>query len=369
MLPIPSTGTTQRVTRVQSPVREASDTSMLPTQQAAAQLAAMAAAPNTHGVQHVAETHNTERETSVVPKISEQEMRDAGTLFFNLRITDMQTTTINYNPANAIDNTNANLQDYIARMTNIPDLPASLFQLSYREPDYTDLSSSAKKYGYFFIGVPEPVFSIMPEATNPIAPDGPLAFTADDNGNIYKLVYEEYIRREAKAYDRIDPNDPHWMHVKPRQDCELAPMIIKARTQTHIAKFGLTIRDHEEAFKKLMNKEKTASRNMYHTVYDICHGQTKYVDTPNGPTIDVRGIQRFLLDEDTNEYASIVFHKEPMEKALSSCHVCYAPLFVCGGCKEPAKQITGGKKPMTAEQKNAAAQHRLSKKVKQHKFK
>ena len=58
-----------------------------------------------------------------------------------------------------------------------------------------------------------------------------------------------------------------------------------------------------------------------------------------------------------------------MEKALSSCHVCYAPLFVCGGCKEPAKQITGGKKPMTAEQKNAAAQHRLSKKVKQHKFK
>ena len=108
---IPSGNTTQRVTRVQSPVREASDASMMPAQQAAAQLAAMAA-PNTHGMQHVAATHNAEDYSRIVPKITRQEMLEAGTQFFCLRINDKQTIGFNYNPKNAIDNTNANLQDY-----------------------------------------------------------------------------------------------------------------------------------------------------------------------------------------------------------------------------------------------------------------
>ena len=52
MMPSGSANTTQRVTRVQSPVNDALDASMMPAQQAAAQLAAMAEAPNAHGVQH-----------------------------------------------------------------------------------------------------------------------------------------------------------------------------------------------------------------------------------------------------------------------------------------------------------------------------
>ena len=76
-----------------------------------------------------------------------------------------------------------------------------------------------------------------------------------------------------------------------------------------------------------------------------------------------------LEQEESNEFASIVFHKEPMERALSSCHICYAPLYVCGGCKEPVKQIKDGKRPMTSAQNVKMAQLRLQKKVKSHAWK
>ena len=365
---IPSGNTTQRVTRVQSPVREALDASMMPAQQAAAQLAAMAA-PNSHGMQHVAATHNAEDYSRIVPKITRQEMIEAGTEFFCLRIIDKQTTGINYNPKNAIDNTNANLQNYVASFTGIPDLPTSIYQVSYRDPE-PDMSSSAKKYGYFLIGVPAPVYSIMPDATHPTAPDGPLAFTADDDGNNYKLEFEEYLRKETKSYDRIAHNDPHWFHIVPREDCTLPPMQIKEQTQNHITKFGISIRDHEEAFAKVMTKDKTRSLNKYHVWYILNKDAVNTIQTPTGPTIDMRGIQRFKLEsEESNEFASIVFHKEPMERALSSCHICYAPLYVCGGCKEPVKQIKDGKRPMTSAQNVKMAQLRLGKKVKSHAWK
>ena len=88
-------------------------------------------------------------------KKARQEMIEAGTQFFCLRINDKQTIGFNYNPRNAIDNTNANLQNYVASFTGIPDLPTSIYQVSYRDPE-PDMSSSAKKYGYFLIGVPAP---------------------------------------------------------------------------------------------------------------------------------------------------------------------------------------------------------------------
>ena len=109
-------------------------------------------------------------------------------------------------------------------------------------------------------------------------------------------------------------------------------MQIKEQTQNHITKFGISIRDHEEAFAKVLTKDKTRSLNKYHVWYILNKDAVNTIQTPTGPTIDMRGIQRFKLEsEESNEFASIVFHKEPMEKALSSCHICYAPLYVCGG--------------------------------------
>ena len=88
-------------------------------------------------------------------------------------------------------------------------------------------------------------------------------------------------------------------------------MQIKEQTQNHITKFGISIRDHEEAFAKVLTKDKTRSLNKDHVWYTIKKDTTNTIPTPTGPTIDMRGIQRFKLEqEESNEFASIVFHKE-----------------------------------------------------------
>lgn len=367
---MPSAASTQHPTRNGSPVAEAAEGAPPP------EGAGVVAAPQVAGLQYAPQSGAMAK---TEPTLATHQLMDCGTLFCRLRITDKKVTTINFNPKHAVQDVNANMQEYLADATGLTDIPTSVFQCSYRDPDATDMSSDAKQYGYFLCGVPILIAHLMPLATFPIAPKGPLAFAADDNGNNYKLEFEDHTRKELKEYEPIDPNDPYWLHVIPQEDCGLPPSIILQRIKEHLAHYGLAIRDHPLAFKKIQPRDKEKSFNKYHVWYDIVREHAKSITMGNGvPTIDVRGMQRILMDPDTGEKGTIKFPPvqtsdgklvSPMEKALSSCHLCFSPLFLCGGCDEKVKPMAGGKKPMTSAQNNEAAKLRLSKKAKQAKDK
>mgnify|MGYP006883825899 CR=1 FL=1 len=373
MLHMPSAATTQHPTRATSPIgavgavaeaAEAVDTEAQPPHGGAMEEAEQTVQPPHGGTL-----------TKTEPTIATHQLMDCGTHFVRLRVTDKKVININHNPKHAVPDVNASMQTYLADATGLTDIPTSVFQCSYREPDATDMSSGAKQYGYFLCGVPALLAHLMAQATFPIAPKGPLAYAADNNGNNYKLEFEEHTRKEIKDYEPIDPDDPFWLHVLPKEDCELPPSVILERVKEHLRQYGLVVRDHPLAFKKVQPKDKEKSFNKYHVYYDIVREHAKTVAMNNGmQTIDVRGMQRILIDTETGEKGTIKFPIvtkpdgttfSPMEKALASCHVCFAPLYVCGGCNEKPKALmAGGKKAMTSAQHNEAAKLRLTKKAK-----
>ena len=126
--------------------------------------------------------------SEIAKKITIQDLKMAGSFIFNLKIVAVSQVHINYDPNMATSNLNAALQDSFNAHSGIEGIPAHMYSVSYVKPE-AGASSSAMDHGYFNCFVPAP-FTDYTKIGTVMAN---LEFTGDDQGNKYKLAYEEFV--------------------------------------------------------------------------------------------------------------------------------------------------------------------------------
>ena len=92
------------------------------------------------------------------------------------------------------------------------------------------------------------------------------------------------------------------------------------------------------------------------------------IPTDNWGRYKIEELQLFTLNPDTKHTATIWFKPDLLRKVFNACDKCFSNLGgggydrVCLGHDAPAP--SDGKRPMTAAQKNSAAQQRIAKRAK-----
>lgn len=287
-------------------------------------------------------------------KLIKQDIVDAAKATFLLYITEKRTVTANYDPKNAVSNLNAILQDTMEEAVGF-DIPITSYRVSYVEPQPDDSSQSAATLGHFKIRLPAPLLPYAQNHSPPIAESGPLAFAGDSFGNNYKLIFGEHIERAKKDYKPIDSDDPHWFHLITHGDCKLPERAIRNQLNAHLDNFGMSIRDHPEAFKILTSKDKEQGSGKFHVVYDINRETAKVVQDPTTghPYFDVRGLQNVTLGPDPTDDATIWMHQKFMTIVLNGCSTCFKPKFICAGCTKEKKVKDKSRVPAAQATENA----------------
>lgn len=299
-------------------------------------------------------------ERSVVPKITMQDMKDQSPYIFNLRITAIQTTATNYDPQRAISNLNATLQDALATKSGVEDIPMHMYRVVFEHPAPTGGSKDTINYGKFICQVPGPMESYVADLTDP-EKGGELQFTGDGAGNNYKLAFEAYVAPENKE-KRREPNEKQWFHVIPltKNGITSVPQrLAYERTAGHIANFGMTIMDHEDAFKARTTNDKEQAKPGWHVEYNVDYGR---IPLDRSSRYDVRDLKEFYLDPETRERAKIWIRPDLLRMIFGACHVCWKNQDNCDG--HDPKQPSGAKRTSAAEQ-DQSAKLRMQKKAKQ----
>ena len=286
-------------------------------------------------------------------KIIKQDLIDAASTFFILRIVDKRTVNANFDPKNAVSNLNSILQDAMETAVGF-EIPTTFYRASYFGPQLDGSDQAAADIGGFKIRLPEPLLQYAENLSPPKAPNGPLAFVGDPFGNNYKLSFEVYIERPEKDYKPIPSDDPHWLHLIMHSDCRLPERTVRQQLEAHLDSFGMSILDHPRAFFIVPSKDKTQGSGKYQAHYVINRDKVKVVQSTTGqPFYDVRGLHDVVLGPKLVDHATIWIKQELMHLVLNGCNICFKPNFMCGGCVKEKKPSNKGRMPANQASENA----------------
>lgn len=294
--------------------------------------------------------------TAIVPVTAPtlQACKDEPPHLFELVITDMKTVVAHYDPAQATANLSAVMQDQLEAAAKLVDVPTAMYRVTFVRPKMTSTDSP---YGKFLCRVPGPFRAYVADLTAPKNPNGRLAFTGDDMGNVYKLKLEDHIKLDFSANAPREKNEKYWFHIITREDCTVTARDLYERTAVHIAKFGMTIQDHDGAFYQMAAQNKEQGTCKWHCEYHL--DKDKVPMDANGVWWDISGIRWMVVNDDTNERVKLWIKDVNLDRVFGACNVCYKHKRVCEGHGEQS----GLKRPSSQDQA-AAAQRRKAGKAK-----
>ena len=280
-------------------------------------------------------------DTSVTNTLVRQEIIECAMAYLRLDIEDARRITINFKPQNAEGNLNSTIQQELAEVIGIPDLPTTLFSVKYQDPPEDKMSI----YGFFRVGLPD----LLKDYITPmVTKDGPLEATGDNDGNVYKLKLMEHAVKEFKEATRRE-NKEYWFHLIIDQESRLSIRDLLTATDNHIGQWGFKVQDHPDAFKRLPSANREQGLAKIHVEYEVDLDRVP-LDRWNCYYFEEIA-SRILLDPKTYKLGKIWFEPARFKKLFGACNICGINTTRCNG--HEMKQITGSKRPTAAE--NAAA--------------
>ena len=290
-------------------------------------------------------------ENAIVKAYNIDDVKKSGNFIFNLKIIAAKLVQINYDPKKAEGNLNAQLQDAVATISRVPDMPANLFHVAYVPPP------PPETYGMYTCHVPA-AFTEM--ATSP-AFLAILTHTGDDDGNNYKLEYAAHVARTNKS--KRPKNDTYWFHLDPSDEAMKRPIReLYEKTNVHITKFGMSIQEHDKAFvPKLTANKEQRDGNKIHVEYDL---NPALVPRDEYGRMCIIGLKNIDFDPEVPGCdGTLWFRPDLLERIFGACKVCHKHLQVCIGHEpKPPQNKAEGKRPI-AEEAAANAKRRMAAKA------
>ena len=291
--------------------------------------------------------------TALAVKATLQACLDAAPHHFILEITDVKSPLANYNPEAAVTHLNAVLQDALATVSGINEIPVEFFQVAFEAPP-----GLLGTHGHFICSIPEPLKVHIPNLTNK---GGPLEFTGDDWNNAYKLELKAYTPKEYSAEMPREKNEKYWLHLILARGNTLKKRDLYELTKLHLSKFGMAIQDHDHAFYQKKGGSNEQGSNKWHIEYTLDDAKVPH---GAGGYWDISQLQSMETDPVTHERATIWTTPANLGSVFGACDKCWKHHQVCAGHDEKKKRSLGPKREskQTADEN---AKRRMAKKAEQ----